>query len=77
MINNISIIGSGEVGSRIGKGFIELGYHVIFYDIKSEVLERLKQQGYYMDLMKPFIQQIFLSYVFQHPQLMVDVILEM
>lgn len=29
----ISIIGSGFVGVTVGKGFLELGYNVIFYDV--------------------------------------------
>nr|QNO53211.1 hypothetical protein HNLOENAD_00011 [Methanosarcinales archaeon ANME-1 ERB6] len=34
----ISIIGSGWVGTIIGKGFSELGYEVIFYDIEDKNL---------------------------------------
>jgi UDP-glucose 6-dehydrogenase len=32
----ISIIGSGFVGTAIGKGLIELGNGVIFYDINAD-----------------------------------------
>ena len=34
----ISIIGSGFVGERTGKGFISLGYDVIFYDVVDKNL---------------------------------------
>ncbi len=34
----ISIIGSGWVGTAIGKGFTEMGYEVIFYDIVDKSL---------------------------------------
>jgi len=42
----ISIIGSGQVGERIGKTFAKKGHNVLFYDVKKEVLERLKNEGY-------------------------------
>jgi UDPglucose 6-dehydrogenase len=34
----ISIIGSGWVGTAIGKGFTEIGYKVIFYDVVDKRL---------------------------------------
>jgi len=34
----ISIIGSGWVGTAIGKGFTEMGYEVIFYDVVDKDL---------------------------------------
>ncbi len=34
----ISIIGSGWVGTAIGKGFTEIGYEVIFYDVVDKDL---------------------------------------
>jgi UDPglucose 6-dehydrogenase len=34
----ISIIGSGWVGTAIGKGFTEMGYEVIFYDVVDQEL---------------------------------------
>ena len=34
----ISIIGSGWVGTAIGKGFTEVGYEVIFYDVVDKSL---------------------------------------
>ena len=37
-MERISIIGSGWVGMIIGKGFSELGYDVIFYDIEDKNL---------------------------------------
>jgi len=36
--NRISIIGSGWVGTAVGKGFAEKGYEVIFYDIVDKDL---------------------------------------
>ncbi|KAF5437818.1 UDPglucose 6-dehydrogenase [Candidatus Methanophagaceae archaeon] len=36
--NRISIIGSGWVGTAVGKGFVEKGYEVIFYDIVDKDL---------------------------------------
>jgi len=38
MRREISIIGSGWVGMAIGKGFAEMGYEVIFYDIVDKDL---------------------------------------
>jgi len=38
MAKKISIIGSGWVGTAIGKGFTEMGYEVIFYDIVDKSL---------------------------------------
>ncbi|HID20215.1 MAG TPA: hypothetical protein EYP28_04685 [Methanophagales archaeon] len=34
----ISIIGSGWVGTAIGKGFAEMGYEVIFHDVVDKAL---------------------------------------
>ena len=39
-MEKISIIGSGWVGTIIGKGFSELGYEVIFYDIEDKNLPK-------------------------------------
>lgn len=41
----ISIIGSGVVGTTVGKGFKELGNDVIFYDICKDRVEQLKDEG--------------------------------
>lgn len=38
MAKKISIIGSGWVGTAIGKGFTEMGYEAIFYDIVDKNL---------------------------------------
>lgn len=38
MAKKISIIGSGWVGTAIGKGFTEMGYEVIFYDVVDKSL---------------------------------------
>ena len=42
----ISIIGSGQVGSRIGKHFKTVGHEVIFFDVFEKQLENLKNEGY-------------------------------
>ncbi len=44
-MNGISIIGSGFVGSFIGKGLVSAGQKVIFYDIDSNAIERLTKEG--------------------------------
>jgi UDPglucose 6-dehydrogenase len=41
----ISIIGSGYVGTAIGKGFKQLGNEVIFYDVDEEKVKKLKEEG--------------------------------
>lgn len=41
----ISIIGSGVVGTIVGKGFKKNGHEVIFYDINNERIEQLKKEG--------------------------------
>lgn len=41
---NIAIIGSGIVGSRIGKGFEKLGHTVIFYDINEKLIKELSKE---------------------------------
>lgn len=41
----ISIIGSGYVGTTIGKGFKKLGNDVIFYDIDKGKVDQLKKEG--------------------------------
>jgi UDPglucose 6-dehydrogenase len=43
---DISIIGSGVVGTATGKGFHKLGHNVIFSDISKYRLAILKQEGY-------------------------------
>jgi UDPglucose 6-dehydrogenase len=43
---NISIIGSGVVGSATGKGFHRLGHNVIFFDISKHRLATLSEEGY-------------------------------
>ncbi len=40
MTKKVSIIGSGWVGTAIGKGFTEMGYEVIFYDIVDKDLPK-------------------------------------
>lgn len=42
----ISIIGSGNVGRRIGEGFARKGNNVIFYDVIAEVVGGLNDSGY-------------------------------
>jgi UDPglucose 6-dehydrogenase len=43
-MSEISIIGSGIVGSRIGAGFEHLGHNVIFHDIDTEKIQQLKRE---------------------------------
>jgi len=43
---HISILGSGVVGSTIGRGLIEVGYPVIFYDIDENRVDFLRSKGY-------------------------------
>jgi UDPglucose 6-dehydrogenase len=45
-IENISIVGSGVVGSATGKGLKELGNNVVFFDIDANKIENLREQGY-------------------------------
>lgn len=40
----ISIIGSGFVGEKVGRGFSTLGQDVIFHDINNEVLSKLDKE---------------------------------
>ncbi len=42
----VSIIGSGYVGSSIGKSLLNKGNKIIFYDIKESVINNLKNNGY-------------------------------
>lgn len=44
-MKKISIIGSGNVGRRIGDDFIKKGNDVIFYDVVGEVVDRLNDSG--------------------------------
>jgi len=41
-IENISIIGTGNLGTRIGLQAAISGYHVIFYDISDSAIEKAK-----------------------------------
>jgi UDPglucose 6-dehydrogenase len=43
---SISIIGSGMVGENVGKGLIEIGQNVIFFDVDNEKVRKLKASGY-------------------------------
>jgi len=45
-VRNIGIVGSGVVGSAIGKVYRLYGHNVLFYDINKIVLETLKSQSY-------------------------------
>jgi len=44
--HNISIIGSGVVGSATGKGFHSLGHNIMFFDISKQRLATLSEEGY-------------------------------
>lgn len=41
----ISILGSGWVGAIIGRGLKDLGNDVVFYDVASEKIRKLKESG--------------------------------
>jgi len=45
-MKKIGIIGSGVVGSAMGKGFHRLGHDVLFYDVAKQRLLNLKERGY-------------------------------
>jgi len=45
-IYNISIIGSGVVGTATGKGFHKMGHNVTFFDISKQRLMTLREEGY-------------------------------
>jgi len=42
----ISIIGSGVVGTIIGKGFKKLGHEVFFFDINKDRVKQLEKEGF-------------------------------
>jgi nucleotide sugar dehydrogenase len=44
-MKKISIIGSGNVGRRIGEDFLKKGNNVIFYDVVESVVDRLNYSG--------------------------------
>jgi UDPglucose 6-dehydrogenase len=46
MKNKIGIIGSGVVGSAVGKGFLHFGFPVVFYDIDIRRIEQMKKEGF-------------------------------
>lgn len=43
---NVSIIGSGYIGTILGKALAKTGNKVIFYDINAETVRKLKSDGY-------------------------------
>jgi len=42
----INIVGSGVVGTIVGKGFKKLGHEVIFFDVSKERVNQLEKEGY-------------------------------
>jgi UDPglucose 6-dehydrogenase len=61
---NISIIGSGVVGTATGKGFHKLGHHVTFFDISKQRLVTLREEGYDVaSSLKDAISQSEISFV--------------
>jgi len=42
----VSIIGSGVVGTIAGKGLVEIGNDVVFYDVNKKRIEELKNEGF-------------------------------
>ncbi|MEM5814506.1 MAG: NAD(P)-binding domain-containing protein [Candidatus Aenigmatarchaeota archaeon] len=49
---NIAIIGSGQVGKRIGTTFARAGHEVIFYDVASEAFKGLEGFNTTLDIKK-------------------------
>lgn len=48
-MKRILVLGSGKIGRGvIGSIFHEHGYELVFYDIATEFLKNLKEQGYYL-----------------------------
>jgi UDPglucose 6-dehydrogenase len=45
-MTNISILGSGTVGTITGKGFLQLDNHVIFYDIDEAKVRELQRSNF-------------------------------
>lgn len=45
-MERISIIGSGNVGARIGRAFLNGGNYVLFHDISDKVISYLEKKGY-------------------------------
>jgi UDPglucose 6-dehydrogenase len=63
-IYNISIIGSGVVGTATGKGFHKMGHNVTFFDISKQRLMTLREEGYDIALsLKDAISQSDISFV--------------
>jgi UDPglucose 6-dehydrogenase len=61
---NISIIGSGVVGTATGKGFLKMGHNVKFFDISKHRLVALREEGYDVaSSLKDAISQSEISFV--------------
>jgi len=61
---NISIIGSGVVGTATGKGFRKIGHNVEFFDISNQRLGVLREEGYDVaSSLKDAISQSEISFV--------------
>jgi UDPglucose 6-dehydrogenase len=61
---NISIIGSGVVGTATGKGFRKMGHNVRFFDISKHRLATLREEGYDVATsLKDAISQSEISFV--------------
>jgi UDPglucose 6-dehydrogenase len=43
---DISIVGSGQIGTAVGAGLEQLGNKVLFFDVEENRLKQLKQLGY-------------------------------
>ena len=46
MAKSIFIVGSGLVGQATGKGLVAKGFKVTFIDVRSAIVNQLRQQGY-------------------------------
>ena len=63
-MKKIGIIGSGVVGSAMGKGFHRLGHDMLFYDVAKQRLLDLKENGYQVaSSVKDIIDKTDVSFV--------------
>lgn len=59
---DISIIGSGNVGERIGKNFSESGHKLIFYDIRESAFKNLGDHKTTLDIYET-IRESIISFI--------------
>jgi UDPglucose 6-dehydrogenase len=60
---SISVIGSGMVGENVGKGLVEIGQNVIFFDVDKEKIRKLRACGFnVVDKLKTAVLASSISY---------------